>query len=235
MSSSLAVLDRRQLLARAARCYRDAGRLADACRCFEARGDFATAGRLYEEQPDWPAAARCYEQATQWDAAARCHLAAGMPLDAARCHLAADNPLAAGWLLAHRAHRYAHARSVLARVRCETVDEELALLLARARCAAPKQPAEAGRALRAVLPRLAELHPGAGRDQVMNWAFALASEVLDRPDLTLELLTTAWDAGIDSRSRGEQWARQRLGDCSMLGLLEADAAAVETTSTVPGD
>ena len=234
MSASTAALDREQLLAQAARCYRDAGCLADACRCFAARRDFATAARLYEELHDWLAAARCYEQATQWDAAARCHLAAGWPLAAVRCHLAAGNPLAAGWLLAHRAHRYAQARSVLARVRGETVEEELALLLARARCIAPKQPAAAGRALRALLPRLAELPAGRGCDQVMNWAFVLASEVLDRPDLTLELLTAAWDAGIDSRTRGEQWARQRLGDCAMLGLLEADAAA-ETISTEPGD
>lgn len=219
MSASAAALDREQLLAQAARCYRDAGCLADACRCFAARRDFATAARLYEELHDWLAAARCYEQATQWDAAARCHLAAG-------------NPLAAGWLLAHR---YTQARSVLARVRGETVDEELALLLARARCVAPKQPAAAGRALRALLPRLAELPAGRGGDQVMNWAFALASEVLDRPDLTLELLTAAWDAGIDSRTRGEQWARQRLGDCAMLGLLETGVAAVETTSTALGD
>lgn len=212
---------RAQLLARAARCYRSAGQELDACRCLVQAGDFSAAGFIHEQAKRWGEAADCFEHARQWPLAARCFLAAGLPLDAARNHLTAGNPLEAAWVLAHHAHQFERARAALAGFTAQGAEQEIALLLALARCAAPRKGAEAGRLLRQTCARLGELNENHNR--VMTWAYALSHEVLDRPDLTMELMTAAWNAGIDTRDRWERWAKQRLGSADGIGLLMAIA------------
>lgn len=215
---------REQLLARAAQCYRSAGLEQDACRCLERAGNFSGAGQIHEQAERWSEAAHCFEQARQWPLAARCFLAAGMPEDGARSQLAAGNHLEAAWAYAHHAHRFEAARAALIGYAATGAEQELALLLAQARCAVPQKGGVAARLLHQVCARLGELAEGSGRKRVIDWAFALGHEVLDRPDLMIELMCAACGANIDIRERWESWARQRLGGTEgMAGLMETEA------------
>lgn len=232
MNAPLDQSTRQQLLARAARCYRNAGQEQDACRCLESAGDYSAAGLMHEQAARWSEAATCFEQAGQWPLAARCFLAAEQPQEAARCYLAADNPLEAAWVLAHHAHRFDAARAALANFKPQEPEQVLAHMLAMARCAVPAKNGEAGRLLRQVYLRLNELREGAGRNRIMNWAFALADEAMDRPDLVMELMATAWNADIDTRNQWESWAKRRLGSTEVITLLE-QANETNTSDTTP--
>ncbi|VFN02285.1 MAG: hypothetical protein BECKG1743D_GA0114223_105604 [Candidatus Kentron sp. G] len=150
---------RKQLLARAAHCYRGAGLMDDACRCLERADSYHAAATLHEEAGRWEPAAHCFERIGQWPQAARCYLRAGLPTDSARCHLAGNNPLTGAWILAHHAHRFDCARAALAHVTPEGPWQELALLLAEARCELPRRPRQAERALGRLFVRLRELGP----------------------------------------------------------------------------
>lgn len=210
---------RAQLLARAAHCYQSAGQERDACRCLEQAGQFGAAGNLHEQAGRWPEAAQCFRQAKQWPQAAHCFLQAGLPDEAARSQLAAGNPLEAAWILAHHAQQWHAARSALATFTPADAEQQLALLLLQARCAVAERGNQASRLVRQVCTRLGELQVGSNHQRVMTWAYILCHEVLDRPDLTQELLACAWQTGIDTRTRWEHWAQQRLGNTEVLGLL----------------
>nr|VFK60933.1 MAG: hypothetical protein BECKTUN1418D_GA0071000_11395 [Candidatus Kentron sp. TUN] len=248
-----AELGSKQLLSRAAHCYREAGLDDDACRCLEGADNYYAAATLHEQAERWESAARCFEKTEQWPRAARCYFLARRPMDSARCHLADDNPLTAAWILAHHAHRFEHARAILTEFTPAGYWQELTLMLAEARCTLPQQPVRAECALHRLFIRLRELGTQPGkvlerdsgsdddlgnadarapqeqhaqatpspnrernpeRDRVMSWAFSLTWRVMDRPDLTMELFVAAWEAGVDTRQRWEDWAGERLGDPS---------------------
>ena len=213
---------REELLVHAARCFRNARLDRDACRCLEAAARYNESALIHRQMSRWAEAARCFEGANNWGAASRCHLEDGRPAEAARCLLSAGDPLEAAWVLAHLAHRYDQARAALARFNPEDQVPGQSV-----RCDGPRKPAAAGRAVREVVGRLGEIDPGPGRDRVLEWALALAVDVLDRPDLASALFTAAGAAGVpDIHGRWETWAEDRLG--TLEGVITEPEEEEET-------
>ncbi len=216
---------RQELLAHAARCYRNARLTLDACRCLEGAAEYGSAALIYQGIKNWAEAARCFEQDENWRAAARCHMENRRPGRAARCLIAGGEPLEAGWILAHHAHHYEHARAVLVDLQFDSPERSLALALARGRCDAPKNPVTAGRAVREVINRLNETAPGPDRDRMLDWAFTLTNQVMDRPDLAGALYAAAVEAGVpEAQQSWERWAGERLG--SLEGIVAAEEEAI---------
>ncbi len=224
MSAENARPTRLELLSHAARCYRNARLEGDACRCLENAGKHGEAALLHQAAKRWRQAAGCYERAENWSNAARCHLEDRSPLEAARCLLEAGDPLEAGWVLAHLAHNYERARAMLANLQLESTELQLALTLARGRCALPRKSADAGRAVREVIRRVDQTTPGADRERVLKWAFTLAHDVMDRPDLTAALFAAVSEADIpDAEKHWERWAERRLGSAEGIFTAEEEA------------
>ncbi len=218
-------LSREELLAHAARCYRSASLDQDACRCYESALMHGQAAILHRTACRWHAAARCFEADKQWESAARCHLENNNPEEAARCFLVADDPLEAAWTLAHHARNYDGARIILADLSFESTERQLALGLARGRCAAPRNAAEAGRAVRRAIQGFPETIPGRDRNRVIAWAMTLAHDVLDRPDLVSALFSAMAEVGVeDARTHWERWAQARLGSAEGIFTAEEEQA-----------
>jgi tetratricopeptide (TPR) repeat protein len=220
-----------QLLAHAARCYRNAGLAADAVRCLERAGDWHGAALLHRDAGRWGRAADCFERAGRHAEAADCHLHAGRPAAAARSLELAGDPLGAGWVLAHLAGQPRQAAAVLARppsapgaadgtpgaaaAAANGGDAALPLAthLVRARIAAHRDPAAAALLLRQAAADLAALERSAVPARLLDWAHTLAEQVLARADLAAELHAAAHRAGLaDSGPRWEAWAQAALGD-----------------------
>lgn len=224
MSREKSQSDREELLAHAARCYRQGGLKFDACRCLERLDRYGEAAFLHEAGKRWDDAARCFEQAKNWRGAARCHLENNQPRQAARCLQSARDPLEAALVLAHLARDFQQARAILADLSFDSPEQQLTLDLVRGRCDLHRNPAAAGRAVCQVIERLHETVPGPPRERVLNWAFILAHEVLNRPDLTSALFAAMAAAGIpDARQRWEHWAEARLE--SVEGIFAAEEEA----------
>ncbi len=216
---------RQVLLTKAVQCYRAAGHDVDACRCLERLGDYRGAAFLHENARRFSQAAVLYERAELWAAAARCYLQMHAPAQAARCLTEAGDYLEAGWLLAHEAHHFERAQALLTRVEPQSLQDELALALARARCTVVNRRNEAGAIVRRVSTELAQLPPGPGRDRIVRWALELI-EVLNRPDLATQLYAAAVAAGLpQALEQWETWAQRRLGTAVGLPAQPTDGAS----------
>lgn len=210
-----------ELLARAASCYVRAGWTHEAIRCFERMGRHAEAARLYEQLELWPEAARAYVVAGAWSHAARCFLRAGDPASAAEYLLRAGDDLEAGWILAHRLHRFRRARAVVEPAAAQHPSTEAARELVLARCEAGNgEPRPAARRVRKVIAQLGDLGPGPGRQRAEEWAAAVADS-LGRPDLVARLYAEADRVEMPGAvERWEAWATGALGDASGIPLKE---------------
>ncbi|SDT45844.1 hypothetical protein [Actinoplanes derwentensis] len=184
----------RDLLQRAATCYRRAGRLDDAARCY--RG-----------------AALHREAAAVWESLGALAEAA---VDLAR----AGRPEQAAWLLVHRLGAPGPARELMESHRPEPESDDghrrgLLRSLVLARCDVADDTGAASPATLAVLDTmLAELErpvPAALEHDVEEWAVALA-ETVHRPDLVALLFAAALRGGRHGAAqRWNSWSVRVLG------------------------
>ncbi|HLX10923.1 MAG TPA: hypothetical protein VKY89_23945 [Thermoanaerobaculia bacterium] len=203
------------LLEKARQCYLAAGWLVDACRLSENLGDHARAAQLNERLGRVEAAAEAYARAGLWRDAARCFESCGRPREAAECLVESGEFLAASWLLADRAHRFAHAREVAARLEPASPAEALLRDLVVARCEqGGGEPAAAARRLRQAAAGLGRIEGVQERLRAEQWALAVGQS-LRRPDLVAMVYAAAYTAGNPgAEERWEIWARDALGDAS---------------------
>ncbi len=213
-----------ELLRKAASCYRAAGADEDACRCLERFEEFSMAAALHEQGQRYSEAARCFERAGAFAAAARCHLAADQPLDAANCLMSAGSTLEAAWVLAHHAHAFARARSVLSRLDTRDTTQQLAAALVLSRCDVRRDPARAAAAIRRVIVELVPAERvGMVEQRSVEWALDIA-ELLDRPDLIAELRSAMHLAHIPFALQDwEAWAMRRLKSSQGIPLPKEEA------------
>jgi hypothetical protein len=219
-----------EVLARAVRCYRDAGLDEDACRCLERLEDFPAAAAIHERLGHTLEAAGCFERAGDLPAAARCYQAGGADEDALRCLDAAGRPVDAAWVAAHRLRRPDRALAMLARAAPLGPDDALAADLVRGRCGGARS-GEAAAAVHRVLTWLPGQPAGPQRDRLVAWALTLA-RLIDRPDLSAGLFAALVAAGQPGAAeRWEDWARRRLGSVDGIPLAAGAADLADSADS----
>ncbi|MGW4064340.1 hypothetical protein ACWEGE_39055 [Amycolatopsis sp. NPDC004747] len=212
---------RLHLLAQAALCFEQAGRLEDAARCRERAGEPVPAAELYRTAGNLTKAAVCYRRAGRTGDAATCLLALGRPEDAAELFGSAGRHLEAAWILALDARLPQRAHQELAWVRPDGRAENLRLGLARALCSAlERRPDALVAALEDVERHLAEVTPADEQAKVTRWAVQ-AADHLGRPDLAAQVFAAAYRCRLrGTAAQWRDWARTALGGTA--GVPERD-------------
>jgi tetratricopeptide (TPR) repeat protein len=217
----------RDLLQRAGRCYAAAGWGDDACRVYEQLGDFQRAAVYHEQQGRWLEAGQCYESMGEWQRAARCFMKCDEWEKAAECLGKSGEMIEAGWLWAHRLHRYRHARESVQRVEIRNERDRLGFEVVLSRCEIGlDEPAAAAVRMKNIISMLAAEPDGEERRQYVQRALEIA-KILRRPDLAASIYASGVLAKVSQAGeQWEAWAIEELGDASGIPVEKIEGEKV---------